>query len=729
MDDIYSRVSELIAEEKEKITMREVFESPTYAAFLRKKAQNIISGTFYELRNMGFCASQAEEDRLLENLRVEVVYKPEEKDFTAYAEDYGRNHGQLVCLNAGHDLVTEQTSRERKHLALLGFLYHEIGHILFTDYPTCRAWKYRLKEGRWFPQEPKEFNTVTGINLAQNMQDADFLNVMVQCADVIDNCIEDGFIEREVCGICPGMGKDALATLNDEFFERAQELKNRDPDDPEAKKPGYEFFAILRQVLLYSKFDEIKIAEDYNEALGGPIYECIEIVDKCKYERDPQKRIAGTNSILCILSPYIDKAIAEQMQENKESSPQQNNNQQGTQSGAGNASGNGGAGSSQGQGGGKGNAAGQIGQKIQQLKKQVGASSQNPNNTSSAVNNPGENGNQNAPSSQIAQGSAPKGPGSMGDGNLEAAAKETENLINSIATSKAKKQAEKERTADLNNESKEVDYSAFGLPSNTQIQVSRAASVPDSNIEAYTKVAPEIQNVSRGLQRDIKRLLKDRREGGKRKNLPFGRRLEVTSIVHNDAKYFSRNKMPTETPRLGVGLLVDESGSTAGDLINAATIASLVVEDFCRELDIPHLIYGYTSRRGSTNLISYAEPHEIDSGNRYRITGMDARGGTPTATALTYMANRIMKLPADIRLLIVISDGGSGDNVKTSDGEYVIKKMIRYLQKRKVIVVAAGIGDDRREVKKEFGDNFMDISDIDMMPEQLILLIKQNLVV
>ena len=88
-----------------------------------------------------------------------------------------------------------------------------------------------------------------------------------------------------------------------------------------------------------------------------------------------------------------------------------------------------------------------------------------------------------------------------------------------------------------------------------------------------------------------------------------------------------------------------------------------------------------------------------------------------------------MKLPADIRLLIVITDGESADNHAYDGDEKPIAKMMRLLRRDNVIVVAAGIGDDRQQVEKEFGDGFLDITDINMMPEQLVALIKKNLVV
>ena len=286
----------------------------------------------------------------------------------------------------------------------------------------------------------------------------------------------------------------------------------------------------------------------------------------------------------------------------------------------------------------------------------------------------------------------------------------------------------------MNRENASVSGAEYGL-NNANAQIDRAVDVGAENVAAYDEAMKELGPISRDLQRGIARVLKERREEGKRKNLPFGRRLEVSSIVHNDGKYFSRNKLPTESPKLGVALLVDESGSTGGDLIKAATRASLVVEDFCRELDIPHIISGYTSSYNSmAQIISYAEPGTVDGNDKYRITGMKARGGTPTKAALLYMLQRLRKMPVDVRLLIVISDGQSGDNRDPKIGDSValenkpIRRIIRDANKEDTIIVAAGIGQDKNEVGREFGEeNFMDISNLDDMPEQLIALIKENI--
>ena len=106
-------------------------------------------------------------------------------------------------------------------------------------------------------------------------------------------------------------------------------------------------------------------------------------------------------------------------------------------------------------------------------------------------------------------------------------------VINAMATRSATIQAEKERTENLNRDARNIDGSDFGI-GDYSVKVERAAEVPASNIASYNDVADKIQSLSRDLQRDIRRVLKDRREGGKLKNLPFGRRFEVSSVVHDE---------------------------------------------------------------------------------------------------------------------------------------------------------------------------------------------------
>ncbi len=98
----------------------------------------------------------------------------------------------------------------------------------------------------------------------------------------------------------------------------------------------------------------------------------------------------------------------------------------------------------------------------------------------------------------------------------------------------------------------------------------------------------------------------------------------------------------------------------------------------------------------------------------------DNRDGTPTAEALAYIAKQMRGLQVDISLLIVVTDGQSKSTIRT-------KEVVRSLLKQKMILVAAGIGKNRTQVEKEFGERFIDISNVDLLADQLIAIIKENL--
>lgn len=750
--DLYKRVGELLEEYKDKITDKEFFTSGVYKQFVARKTRNILTGTFYTLERNGFALSEYDENKLLGSIETNVHYD-EKGEVGSYTQSDIMGN-QYIDLNAADRDVLVQKDRVNRHLALQGVLYHEIGHILFTDFPTLRAWIHQLSRGQWFPNAPKMATSVSGINLARMMQTGpEYQKLIAKIADSIQNAGEDGYIEREIKLMFPGNGKECLAVLN----EATERSRISFPKLLKSKEASV-FQAIFDQILTYAKFGYMNL-DGYDGEYSDVLYECADILDGFNH-RDPVVRCAATNELLCVMQPYLDEEIERLKKEAEEKQKQQQQqsssgksgqpqNGQGQNQQSGNGSGqNGSNNGQQGQGQNQqnGNGAGQNGPNggssdlskdiADQLSKMIDAMNKKikatdhakTGQTSHAVNNPNNARNKGAEQVQPKSSDGQQGgSGAGGNGKQPSTAAgkaELDNILNKMLSDKANAQAEKERTKELNKDNGTVYGNEYGVTDST-VEVIRANEVPQENIDAYEKAMEKLAPISRDLQRGINRVLKERREGGKRKNLPFGRRLEVSSIVHNDCRYFSRNKLPTESPKLGVGLLVDESGSTSGELIESAKCASILIEDFCRELDIPHIISGYTSAYTGydATILSYAEPGTIDNKDAYRITGMSARNGTPTKAATLYMLQRLKQLPVDIRLLIVITDGESHD-----DRNGAIKKIIQTTNKHGILIVAAGIGSDRKKVEEEFGEeNFINISNLDTMPEQLIQLIKDNI--
>ena len=726
---IYNRVAELVEEKKQSLSDKELFSGKEYARFIDKKGRNIITGTFNNLRREGFPVGNHEENEVLRTVRFELIYNDSDDAPTAFCASNGVNRGDYILINSGNKfLIGSLPTREEKHWAIMGFLYHEIGHLLFTDFPTSKAWSNQMKNAIWFPSNPKRLNaTVSGINLDQKLkQDEEFRDIIIMLANNIRNSVEDGYIEREIRSMMPGAGKTALATINAHMFEQQDSLAVAIN-----KEDSSEFSALLSQLLRYAKCGELNLG-DYNGPLIDDIYEMMDIVDMYGYERNPTIRIQATNELLCVLFPYLEKEIEKQEKKNSNNDSEKNSSESenGSESPV---DGKQATNSTRNQSGNQGKTskktADSIKKEINKVSQNNGVTDSNENaQTASVVSKAsGENAKQKRTSGKSNSNSHQKGAGAVGGGEKEekdACTREMENIINQIAKSNAMSQAEKERTNAMNEEANE-DYSDLGVKIYSKIQIFRDCNIPTSYIQEYDRNMTVLGPISKDLQRGIKRILKDRREGGVRKNLYFGRKLEVSSIIHDDWKYFSKRKLPTESPKLGVGLLIDESGSTSGNLINSARATAMIIEDFCRNLKIDHIINGYTTGNGfnETKIVSYSELNEIDNSNRYRICGMRSQGGTPTMTALAYMVKKMQKIDADIRLLIVISDGCSGDNENNG-----ILHIIKNARKINTTVIAAGIGSDRSRVEEEFGeDNFVDISNIEKMPELLIGIIKKNL--
>ena len=90
-------------------------------------------------------------------------------------------------------------------------------------------------------------------------------------------------------------------------------------------------------------------------------------------------------------------------------------------------------------------------------------------------------------------------------------------------------------------------------------------------------------------------------------------------------------------------------------------------------------------------------------------------------TAIKYMAARLKKLPAANKLLIVSTDG------RSADGADALQKIIKEAKKDGVTVIGAGIGESRSAVEKEFGNAFLDVSDMAKMPQLLAGVVKRHL--
>lgn len=135
-------------------------------------------------------------------------------------------------------------------------------------------------------------------------------------------------------------------------------------------------------------------------------------------------------------------------------------------------------------------------------------------------------------------------------------------VLNEAAAEKAQAAYEQQLTEELQKAANDIHYG--NAHAGIHVTIHRVQDIPDRLIRQYEEVAPPLLRASKRLQSSILPLLKEEAEGGKQKNLLYGRRLDMRSFHHKDGSFFIRTRLPADEQRLAVGLLIDESGSMAG---------------------------------------------------------------------------------------------------------------------------------------------------------------------
>lgn len=733
------------------------FTSEAYRNYTETAAKDMITGVCGYLRRYGYSISEMEEDRRVNALTVEMLRNPE---ITAYTDGYN------ICIGTNNSLVTSLDSRELRHYAIQGFRVHEVAHILFTDFPTLKNWAGHLSQGIWWPKIPDRASEKDGAELTKRLKKPGFCKPFVSVAHSIENALEDGFIEREIQEMYGGLATTELATLDEVQISESVSFGKM------LKKKCSPFEAMLNQILLYAKYDitmDDGIPDEYVQTLK----DCVFVIDDVKYERNPKKRLEGVNEICCILYPLVADLIKElskkpkqkkssgqkssksgsgicmpgqpQGSDNDKSQSQHGNgnsqSQSRSQSQQGNAASNDGADSNSSAGGAGNNvdsdkeaaerlqkALKKIEQIAKDAAKRAGLTEGKNQNSESITHSSARsqeakdrnNGKQNAKAAQASDKSnssvqsSGKG-GSSGTPDLSAAKRDINSIENARKKDAATEKTNREKNNALNEEARHIS-SEIGA----NVTVDRAQEVSKSNMVVYNELSNDLLVVTKNLERRLKTMIRDEENDDSVSGLPMGSRVEARLAYHRDGKIFSRKNFPRDNPRLAVGYLCDESGSMRDDAIKASVRTGIIIQDLCYRMELPCYVCGFTTSGVGLQIISYVD-QDVDGKDKYRITGMQSRSGTPTGPAMKYMAEKLKKETAEKRLLIVSTDGCS------ASGRENIQRTIKELSRYGILVVGAGIGSARAQVENEFGKNFIDIGNLEAMPQILCNIVKRNL--
>lgn len=692
-EHIFDRIDDMV--EDMKSDWKTLFLSDDYGVFLSEYAKNLIAGVYDSLRAQGAKISEGLLESEMKKFKLSRIYDPNAELKTADIKSAFDKFE--ISVNGAGSLIQAVGTVEEKHEIVTGLLVHEVSHRLFTDFRVSTArYNQMAMSGQFFPIAPENIRSADGMQLQMAlMQNKDTCVTVAKMINHVWNATEDGYIENEITSHYPGLAASYLGAKDEAQWKIAPSLVQEVAGD----KPS-PFNMVWGQWLDYAVFGKLKLGADastFDPDIMERIYDGMDVIDEIVKTRDPNRREYLNNQLGVMIYPLLRDEMDKDDKENNRK-PQPGGSPQANQ---------------------------KMQQKMQSLAKQTnGNQSQSGNggsgnqNSSQSIANPKRSMNSNL-SQQV---NAPGGLGTDSSVDHGPAKQDLEDMLTQAAMNRLSEEAEKERKKDMQKEADDMQM----IESGAKPHIIRAEKVSLSNKQGYDKVQGKIMQRSKRLAQILLKKFKQYENDDVLTWQYSGSKFSFKQYCRDSMKGFQKSTLPHEVPNMYVYMLCDESGSVSGDLLAAEIQTTAIFEDFCRTLNIPLCVQGYTTGQTNLDIYSYVEEKKIDKNDKYRITGMQARGGTPTVGAMEYALNRIHKRGGpEHKLLFVITDGGAGDD--DSFGAHT-KNLLERAKKEKVTVIACGIGNDKASVENEFGSvHYLGIDDAETMPMRLLDVIRRNL--
>lgn len=751
----HKQIKRLIEQKKKTVKDRQLFTSPAMAAHFADIA-----------------AAQTRRYHFARRVRVEIAWIPRNKGFVA------ATNNDVVRINAGHPMVTKCRDRTVRYNTILGLFTHELGHILYTDFLMAQTYQLKMLSGHWHPEKPLLRNSTEQHHEAEFWdyfnQDENKKNAILRMAHSICNILEDGFVESKMLDRYPGRLGMSLGDLREREFQECSTLTQLIEDEAE---PGrHIWLSIMQLILSYVRWGKIKYGDEpLSDERVQTVFALLPELDRALMNSVSKERWRTVNTILIRCWPYIKSFLemAEEMAQEKSDSGEESSAEDAisellsklagsSQEGSGNSTplddsvddnthqpSSAAARTETAKLATSGDCQTET-QKAEAVSGSAESESDNAASKSPASESESDDGKGEAlipaaaeiqevtaeegkriPLEQTTTLSAPTGGSIRRDESYEGggyvnAASDIERVLEQMAEKSVHTELEKERITELNVLANEISYG--DIHAGVDMSIRRIADADEEKKDQYHAVAPKLLKISRALQKSIVQQLRDKRRGGKQTNLYSGRKLHIHALPRNDGKAFYNKKLPNETPEIAITLLLDESGSMRDrDRASYARATAVILYDFCQSLGIPIMVYGHSTGDG-VDLYSYAEFDAIDRDDKYRMMDISARSANRDGAALRYTMEQLAKRQEDTKILILVSDGQPADHGYCGTAaESDLRGIKKDCERRGVLLIAAAIGDDKENIERIYGDSYLDITDLEKMPQKLTQVIKRHI--
>lgn len=731
LDILYEIKSSNMSEENHK----KLFSSSEYQSFLSNKVAAIC--------------------KEWQQYRSEIAVKYETSEETAMTDNF------LILLNAGCSFFLSDTLK-KCFLLQNGAVFHELGHRLFTMFGGTDNFIAALRSGNFYPAKPiLEPEYEDNVEKLQNyIKDEKQANLLAALILPLTNDIEDGRIENILLSFLVKytnmhMG---LNLLRKKVYDESPSYEEiRGMVESGEMKP---FTAMEQLILYYGRFGEIKgydhglhrkdeLIQKFN-LIQDDLDQCLDAAEEIPYFK-------SLTNILCYLIDDIIDYISAKKEE-IEQQLQQSASQQSSAS----QSGSGGK-----QGTKKPNAgsAAQSSQQgstppsplTQQIMEQILSGMEKDRGKLSATTQApkGRGNNKDAASRASAmKNSSPKDDSDanrpeyirnnsitavFGTGSIEEVEDFVEKapltdlswLAKVITQKESDDNLERQIAKDLQLFSGKIDFPSIHKGVSARFIRHKVTA---ENVRDYKAICKEAEKLASDMAKKSDNFQDTSME------LPVlrysGKRFCASEVYKQNYKYFEKNLIPEESPKLVIALVIDESGSMNGKKIRYARQLALVTYLYCRKIDAKMLLIGhstfgnddggFSAGKGRVSIMCYSDFNKVDENDKYRIMNIRARGCNRDGYALRYAKEKLAAEPGDRKLLMIVSDGSPNDqDYRGTVAAKDLSEIVKECEKEDIGILAAAIDSDKDTIRGIYGkDHFLDITNLEKLPFLLTQKIK-----
>lgn len=739
MKNIYGELNAL----KSRITDEELFSSREYDDFMKK-----IIDTIELPRKVNFSGYYSKDDS------------------TACTD------GNIIQENYASPITLKLDTRKKKYISNLGLCVHEIGHVLFTDFPAWEKVNDAFLNSTGFRFYPEQVNNLPE---AEPVLDYFRKNPILskpafQIFHDLNNILEDSYIENRDHEIFAGDFTRGLHINNAVVCKTYKDFANivsmSRYTDGETGQDNLDPISVVHTCIHYSTIDgnthtlEKGVFTSETEKYEALWNEWLSVLNDIRpwlnlniKSKDTKQRIEALDHVFIRLWPYYSMMLddlKDQSSEQGDSQNQQSDGQSSENSSSGsNGKGNGKSGSSSTE-----NTGG--------TEKSGSSESSRPENGNEEYSSSGSDKSEKGDEESDSDASEDQNSEEQKKTDAEERKKQAENLINTLKEKnknspkgntrpvtqdeidnavKNGKQAgcgmsiedvaDQLADAEFNDEMYKQFIENVCSQHQENLQWEYVFSKPEyssnNSITAYLKEQGDA--IAAPASRKLLNAIKQRKQDGKYSGYKTGR-FAVKDYIHSeyrpDGRYFTRKREP-DLPDVVFYMRIDHSGSMFGSKAREAAKAAIVLSKILDTGKIPYAIVGDNTYGFDTQMIVYKTFEERNfSYDKLASIPWNINGGNRDGAAIHFGMEKLKKREEKRKILISISDGLPCAPSYHPDltPEDDTRAEIQECRKRGIQVIGICI-DNFDAIRELYGASSLDMTDLTGLSTRLAGLVER----